>query len=161
VPRRVLDILAERVAGDLRAVKHLEPHADIADSVIGFYAQQVLEKSLKSVLALRGVSFPMMEHDLDFLLALAAESDIELPAELAGTGWLTAWATTYEHAEAAPGCLDRKRAIRIAETAAGWCQHTIAETEFDRFRRRHGFEPGTLADFEAEYGRVKAPDGEG
>ncbi|MBV8218973.1 MAG: hypothetical protein JO325_10955 [Solirubrobacterales bacterium] len=28
-------------------------------------------------------------------------------------------------------------------------------------RRRHGLEPATLAEFEAEYGPVQSPDGEG
>jgi len=104
----------------------------------------------------------MMEHNLDFLLDLVAGSGVEIPAELIGAGWLTRWATTYEHAEAAPGSLNREQAIRIAETAAGWSERMIADaTSFAKIRDRIGSQPGTLADFEAEYGRVRPPDGEG
>jgi len=124
--RHVAQALAERVESDLRAARKLEPHPDISDQVIGFYAQQVVEKSLKAVLALGGVDFPMMEHDLDLLLTLATENHIELRPELVETGWLTPWATTYENAEPSPGTLDRRQAIEIAETAAAWCTSTVA-----------------------------------
>lgn len=35
------------------------------------------------------------------------------------------------------------------------------DTSFEAIRKRLGTEPGTLADFEAEYGPVQPPDGEG
>lgn len=35
------------------------------------------------------------------------------------------------------------------------------DTSFDAIRKRLGTEPGTLADFEADYGPVQPPDGEG
>lgn len=37
----------------------------------------------------------------------------------------------------------------------------VPDTSFDAIRKRLGTEPGTLADFEAEYGPVKPSDGEG
>ena len=37
----------------------------------------------------------------------------------------------------------------------------VPDTSFDAIRKRLGTEPGTLADFEAEYGPVQPPDGEG
>lgn len=35
------------------------------------------------------------------------------------------------------------------------------ETEMEETMRRHGLEPATLEEFEAEYGAVRPPDGEG
>jgi hypothetical protein len=35
------------------------------------------------------------------------------------------------------------------------------ETAVERARREHGLEPSSLAEFEAEYGAVQPPDGEG
>lgn len=35
------------------------------------------------------------------------------------------------------------------------------DTSFEAIRKRLGTEPATLADFEAEFGRVRPPDGEG
>lgn len=37
----------------------------------------------------------------------------------------------------------------------------VPDTSFEAIRKRLGTEPGTLADFEAEYGPVQPPDGEG
>ncbi len=37
----------------------------------------------------------------------------------------------------------------------------VPDTSFDAIRKRLGTEPGTLADFEAEYGAVQPPDDEG
>jgi len=107
-----------------------------------------------------------MEHDLDLLLTLATENDIELPPELVETGWLTPWATTYENAEPSPGTLDRRQAIEIAEAVASWLKSAIAvDTDGPKSEATGGSPPshgaGTLADFEAEYGPVQPPDGEG
>jgi len=118
---RIAEALAERAAADLLVAKKLSPCSDIDDAVIGFYVQQAVEKSLKAVLTLRDVDFPMMVHDLKFLLTLAADSGLEVPAELTGTCWLTAWGTTYENGEASPGTLDRRHALAIGSTAVDWC----------------------------------------
>lgn len=37
----------------------------------------------------------------------------------------------------------------------------VPDTSFEAIRKRLGTEPGTLSDFEAEYGPVQPPDGEG
>lgn len=124
---RVAEALAERAASDLLVAETLGPCSDIDDAVIGFYAQQMVEKSLKVALALGDVGFRMMEHDLDFLLTLAANGDIEIPAELTRATWLTAWGTTYENGEASPGRLDRQEAIEIGAAAVSWCANLVGQ----------------------------------
>lgn len=37
----------------------------------------------------------------------------------------------------------------------------VPDTSIAAIRKRHGLEPATLAEFEAEYGPVLPPDGEG
>jgi HEPN domain-containing protein len=200
--RKVAEVLSERVASDLRTARKLASCSDIADQAIGFYAQQVVEKSLKSVLAFGDVDFPMMEHDLDFLLTLATENRVELSPELVDTGWLTPWAITYENAEPSPGPLDRRQAIEIAEAAVSWSvsritvgtetskpeaadgvppppppptenlgrpetrggplgRNTLPDTSSEAVQQRPETKLGTLADFEAEYGPRRPPDGDG
>jgi hypothetical protein len=121
------ETLAKRASGDALVVETLTPHDDIGDGPIGFWTQQAVEKSIKVGLALRGVNFPMTEHDLDFLSGLCAETGLELPDELTDIGWLTPWATTYENAEDRPGTLDRNGAIAISRAAVHWCQALIDE----------------------------------
>jgi hypothetical protein len=69
----------------------------------------------------------MMEHDLDVLSGLCAETGLEFPDELTDIGWLTPWATTYENAEDPPGALDRVGAIAVSKAAVDWCQTLVGE----------------------------------
>jgi hypothetical protein len=52
---------------------------------------------------------------------------------LTGTGWLTAWGTTYENGEASPGTLDRQHAIAIGSTAVDWCFAEVGSTNTARY----------------------------
>jgi HEPN domain-containing protein len=118
----VAETLATKASGDLRVARKLAASSDIDDGVIGFHAHQAVEKSFKAVLSLNDLDFPMMAHDLDFLLKLIAQSTVETPHDLIEVGWLTPWATTYENCEASPGQLDRRHTIQTAETAVDWCR---------------------------------------
>lgn len=121
------ETLAKKASGDALVVETLAPHDDIGDGPIGFWAQQAVEKSIKVGLTLRGVDFPMMEHDLDFLSGLCAESGLELPGELAEVGCLTLWATTYENAEDPPGALDRDSVVTVSKAAVDWSRALVEQ----------------------------------
>ncbi len=110
-------MLHRRAAGDLVVCRKLVDDTDIDDSIIGFHAQQAVEKALKVSLVLADVELPYT-HDLEFLVALVRESGIELPAELIDTEWLTPWAADLRYDEPAP--LDRAAALAVAESAARW-----------------------------------------
>lgn len=124
---RVAKVLARKAEGDSLTAKKLAPCSEIDDGVIGFHIQQAVEKSLKSVLSMKDVNYPMMAHDLDFLLSLATENAIEIPPKLTDSAWLTPWCTTYENGEASPGTLDRQHTIEIGEIAVSWCRNSIAQ----------------------------------
>jgi hypothetical protein len=47
--------------------------ADVADSIVGFHAQQAAEKLIKAVLAARGVTF-VKSHALGYLIGLVEET---------------------------------------------------------------------------------------
>jgi len=123
----VANTLLKRAAEDLKVAKKLAQHPELGDSVVGFYLQQVVEKSLKVALAIRDVKFPMMAHDLEFLLTLTAGHDIKPPPEVIGAGWLTPWGTTYENAEASPGVLNHRAAFEVGEAAIRWAEGMLAE----------------------------------
>jgi HEPN domain-containing protein len=123
----VASTLLERAAEDLKVARKLAQHPELGDSVVGFYLQQVVEKSLKVALAIKDVKFPMMEHDLEFLLTLGVEHGIEPAGEVIGAGWLTPWGTTYENAEASPGTLNHRSAFDVGEAAIRWAEGMLAE----------------------------------
>lgn len=111
------EMLQRRAAGDLHVCRRLADDTEVDDSIIGFHAQQAVEKALKVALVLAGVELPHT-HDLEFLVALVRESGTELPAELLNTEWLTPWAADLRNDE--PTALDRVAALAVAESAVRW-----------------------------------------
>jgi HEPN domain-containing protein len=123
----VAELLAGKAAGDLLVAQKLAPDPEVNDDSVGFHAQQAVEKALKVALTLNGIDFPKT-HDLDFLLALANRSEIELPAEMPQVGWLTPWAAEFRYDDAPMESLDRKRAAYTAQFAVDWCRELLSET---------------------------------
>jgi HEPN domain-containing protein len=123
----VAELLADKAAGDLLVVQKLAPDPEVNDDSVGFHAQQAVEKALKVALTLNGVDFPKT-HDLDFLLALANRSEIQLPTEMAQVGWLTPWAAEFRYDDAPMESLDRKQAEGVAEFAVDWARELLPKT---------------------------------
>jgi HEPN domain-containing protein len=115
--REVAQLLLEKAAGDLAAAQLLAADERQADHVVGFHAQQAVEKSIKAVLASRQVEIPL-SHDLAYLIALAEDGG-SVPPEVAGSAWLTPWAGGWRYdTEASP--IDRAHAVATAESAVSW-----------------------------------------
>lgn len=91
--------------------------------MLGFHAQQAVEKSIKAVLAAKGIEIPYT-HDLGFLLDVTAGDDIEPPPLVAQSEWLTPWAVAarYGTTEAR---LDGDAALRAAVEAVTWADERI------------------------------------
>jgi hypothetical protein len=56
---------------------------------------------------------------------------------------------------------DRVGEYLVSEERPDGSLTLVPDTSFEAARKRLGTRPGTLADFEAEYGPVNPPDGEG
>jgi HEPN domain-containing protein len=110
--------LLRAARADLRAAKVLAADADQANEVIGFHAQQAVEKAIKSVLVASGVEIPYT-HDLGFLLDLATEHALRTPESVAQADWLTPWAVAARYGTSAAS-LDREGAVTVADEAVGW-----------------------------------------
>jgi uncharacterized membrane protein (Fun14 family) len=63
---------------DETLIRKVSPDKDIADAIVGFHAQQAVEKLIKAVLAIRGVAF-MKSHALSYLIGLVEETKSRLP----------------------------------------------------------------------------------
>jgi HEPN domain-containing protein len=116
-------VLLRRAESDARACRALAADDAMADDVVGFHAQQAVEKALKAVLVLNGLEFPRT-HDLDFLLAHASEHGVRTPEELVDAGWLSPWAAQLRYDEPA-GELDRTAAVAAAEASIAWAAATV------------------------------------
>jgi len=118
----VARVLLGKAAGDLAAVRVLAVDSAQADHVVGFHAQQAVEKSIKAVLASRELEIPLT-HDLGYLLALC-EDDQSLPPDVASSSWRTPWAAGWRY-DTEASSIDRALAASVAESAVGWSRSLI------------------------------------
>lgn len=115
----VAGLLLEKATGDLAALQVLAVDPNQADHVVGFHAQQAVEKSIKAVLASREVEIPMT-HDLGYLVTLVET----LPPEVSESRWLTPWAGGWRYdAQGSP--IDRQKALRAAQGAVEWAKDIV------------------------------------
>jgi HEPN domain-containing protein len=75
--------LLRRAVDDEAAARAMLPLKPVTDAIVGFHAQQAVEKSLKAVLAPRNVDFPFI-HDLGGLVDLCEEAGESLLEGLNG-----------------------------------------------------------------------------
>ena len=87
------------------------------DDVVGFHAQQAVEKALKVALVLADIDFPRT-HDLRELVDIAVDSGVVVPDSIHEARWLTPWAAQLRYEMLEP--LDREAAFSIAVDAVKW-----------------------------------------
>lgn len=111
------------------AARSLLPVDGVADSILGFHAQQAVEKSLKAVLASRNVEFPYT-HDLDGLLELCGQTGLDVPSALDGVDRLAPYSVHMRYGTSHGGHLDRDQALRWAAASIQWAEAQIG-SEYD------------------------------
>ena len=79
--RELADVLLRKAEQDEFALDKLIPDPNSPDEIIGFHAQQAIEKMLKAVLASAAVRY-RYTHDLVELLDLLRKNSIACPKEL-------------------------------------------------------------------------------
>jgi HEPN domain-containing protein len=117
-------MLQRLAAGDLYACRRLADDADVADHIVGFLAQQAVEKAFKVALVLTDLELPRT-HDIELLVEQVENTGQELPDELLDSGWLTPWAAELRYD--VPVALDRAAAEKVAETAVRWSGSILSE----------------------------------
>lgn len=115
--REYAALLLERAKSDLAALRVLMASNEMLDDVVGFHAQQAVEKALKVALVLADVDFPR-SHDLRELADMAVDSQIVVPASIQEARWLTPWAAQLRYEMLEP--LDRDVALSVAIDAVEW-----------------------------------------
>jgi HEPN domain-containing protein len=114
-------VLLGKARDDAVAVRKLAGDAEIADAVVGFHAQQAVEKALKAVLSAHDRAYPWT-HDLRHLMELLDAAGSPLPAELSDARRLTPWAAEFRYGETIDEGLDRPGTMRIVEAVLRWAE---------------------------------------
>jgi len=116
--------LLRKAGEDLEVVRALLDNESIADDVIGFHAQQAVEKAMKAVLVVHGLAF-RRAHDLGYLLEVAAGGDVDVPRNVAAAQWLTPWASEFRYDEPEVAGFDRGESLESAERAIEWARGVL------------------------------------
>ena len=117
-------VLLARAIDDETLVRKVSPDTDIADAIVGFHAQQAVEKLIKAVLAAHCVTF-MKSHALSYLIGLVEEHEIEAPKELSEADVLSPWAVEFRYEGDEPPALDRSAALALVEQVRTWAENEL------------------------------------
>lgn len=77
-PKAEAEVLARKADHDAKAMQLLAANPEISDEIIGFHAQQAVEKWLKAVLGSRGIEFEYTD-DLHRLISEVVKAVGEFP----------------------------------------------------------------------------------
>ena len=122
------EMLQRLASGDLYACRKLADDAEIEDHIIGFHAQQAVEKALKVALVLADSELTRT-HDLELLAEQVEGAGTTVPDGLSRTDWLTPWAAELRYDEQI--ALDRTAALAVAESAIAWAASLLDDSSSD------------------------------
>jgi HEPN domain-containing protein len=129
--RAAAAVLLARAADDEAAAKALLDVESVTDAVVGFHAQQAVEKAIKAVLVERGVVY-RLTHDLAYLMEVCEDAEIAVPGELAEADRLSAFAVRLRYDDPPAAVVDRHQALALASAAIRWATDLIAEGDAPR-----------------------------
>lgn len=119
-------ILAEKAAGDDWSARELAARAAAPAWVIGFHAQQAVEKYLKAVLAYRDITFPR-SHDIEELVGLLRRKGVPLPPHADELPALTPFGVAFRYDD--QGIADPSERLELIAAIAIWLTATRQWTE--------------------------------
>ena len=114
--------LLSKARDDGYVVRSLSADAGAPNWVIGFHAQQAVEKSLKSVLARHEIEFPRT-HNLSMLIELLRLHVIPLPPEADDLARLTPFGVALRYDDAAgeeEPPIQREWAVDVVSRTIDW-----------------------------------------
>ena len=122
--KSIAEMLLNSARQDAAACGLLATSTGIGDAVVGFHAQQAIEKSLKAVLSRHNIEF-RRTHDLLTLLDLLQDNGLPLPP---GADWvdeLNPYAVEARYGAIDPDGLDRAYAVDVMQKIVGWAASLI------------------------------------
>jgi len=120
----VAALLLAAARDDAKALHALAALPDIADGIVGFHAQQAVEKSLKAVLSANGVAF-RRTHDIAELLDLLSDSQLPSPPFAETLDELNPFAVDARYGLIGAGALDRGRIPALIDAVLDWAAERL------------------------------------
>lgn len=124
-PAELADRLARKAQEDAVAMRELAGNPEIADSIVGFHAQQAVEKWLKAVMALRRIPQTRI-HDIDRLAEILEEGGVELPLPRDQLDELTQYAVPLRYEDLLDSQpLDREATVELVAYVGHWAAQAL------------------------------------
>ena len=120
-------VLARKAEADAIAVRELVGNPEITDEIVGFHAQQAIEKWLKALMASRGMDEARI-HDIGRLLQLLENDGAKLPDNAERLDDLTIYAVPMRYDElldAEP--LDRESTVELIDEVDRWAKNALGQ----------------------------------
>ncbi len=127
IARRFLD----RAKGDGQAYITLVADPKIPVWILGFHAQQAVEKSLKAVLAAASIEFPRT-HNLSMLIELLRRSRVPLPPDADELPQLTPFGSALRYGDLpdeTDATLDRSWAGQCIDRTIRWAESFVSKVQ--------------------------------
>lgn len=120
-PADLSRLLSDKAAADEAALERLYGASEVPDEVIGFHAQQAVEKRIKAVLAAREIAFERT-HNIAYLVGLLGDGGIAAPPESEALAELSPWAAQFRYDDVADETADRARIRTLVHGVREWCE---------------------------------------
>ncbi len=121
--------LLRKAGQDEFAMAELLPNPRCADEIIGFHAQQAVEKLLKAVLTGRGIGYPYT-HDLVALIDLLRDHGLDVPEDVENARRLAPFAVELRYddiSEEEEEAFDRSWAADCVKKTREWAEKLVRE----------------------------------
>lgn len=125
--RDLARVLLKRATDDITLVRRVADDMEIADAIVGFHAQQAVEKSIKAVLAVHEVEYGKT-HQLNYLVGQLTENGLDLPPSVIEADELSPWAVEFRYETDPEPPLDRLTTLRLIEDIWRWANAVIEAT---------------------------------
>ena len=123
--RALAELLSTKARGDEIVLTRLLDDSEVPDEVLGFHAQQAVEKLLKAALATVG-GLPPRTHDLARLNDLVIAAGLGPPEAARDARRLAPWAVDMRYDDFLGEGLDREWARRVVSDVRTWLDAVLA-----------------------------------
>lgn len=121
----IAQLLLEAAQQDLAACQVLANAPAIGEAMVGFHAQQAVEKALKAVLSAQGIAF-RRTHDLVTLLDLLQDNHLAAPPGAEWLDELNPYAVEARYGTVTPTGFDRVQVVNAVIQVMAWAAHCIS-----------------------------------
>ena len=121
-------LLVRKAEADESVLDKLLDDPDIPDDILGFHAQQAIEKRLKAVLAFHEVAYDRT-HSIGYLTSLLEHRGIELPGGREQIEELTPWAVVARYESGLEEVLDRGAVRGQMAVVRDWSERLLSARE--------------------------------